>query len=105
VPALELAQQLKARFGELLSEPAEFRGEISLKLAEAGQIAEVCGFAKKELGFDFLLDITSIDNYGDDPRWTIVYHLYGLAHASYLRLSTSVSEEKSELPTVATVWR
>jgi NADH-quinone oxidoreductase subunit C len=105
VPAAELAQQLKARYGELLSTPAEFRGEISLTLADPAQIAEVCGFAKKELGFDFLLDITSIDNYGDDPRWTIVYHLYGLAHASHLRLTTSVSEEKSELPTVTNVWR
>ena len=26
--ALALAQQLKSRFGDLLSEPAEFRGEI-----------------------------------------------------------------------------
>ena len=103
--ALELAQKLKAKFGELLAEPAEFRGEVSLKLADAGRIIEVCAFAKKDLGFDYLVDITSIDNYGDDPRWTIVYHVYGLDHRCYLRLKTDVSEEKSELPTVTGVWR
>ena len=105
MPALELAQQLQTKFGDVLSVPVEACGEVSLRLADAARIAEVCGFAKQELGFDFLLDITSIDNYGEDPRWTIVYHLYGIAHGSHLRLSTNVGEEKSELPTVTGVWR
>jgi NADH-quinone oxidoreductase subunit C len=103
--ALDLAKQLKAKFGELLSEPAEFRGEVSLVVSDAERIAEVCASAKKELGFDYLVDITSLDNYGEDPRWTVVYHLYGLGHAQYLRLKTGVSEEKSELPTATGVWR
>ena len=102
---LELAQQLKARFGDLISEPTEFRGEIAVKLADAERIVEVCTFAKKEQGFDYLVDVSSVDNYGEDPRWTVVYHFYGIAHRCYLRLSTSVSEEKSEMPTVTTVWR
>src|ERR1700704_3290890 len=101
--AVELAGRLKAKFGALESEP-EFRGEISLRLADAEKIAEVCGFTKAELGFDYLVDITSVDNYGDDPRFTIVYHLYGYAHLRYLRLKTGVSEEKGELPTVTGVW-
>jgi NADH-quinone oxidoreductase subunit C len=105
VTAFDLANQLKAQFGDPLSEPAEFRGEISLKIADAERIAEICAFAKKDLGFDYLVDITSIDNYGEDPRWTVVYHLYGIAHHCYLRLSLGVSEEKSELPTVTGVWR
>jgi NADH-quinone oxidoreductase subunit C len=105
VSALELAKKLRGEFGELFFEPSEFRGEVTLMLANAERIAEVCGFAKKELGFDFLLDITSIDNYGEDPRWTIVYELYGLGHKCHLRLKTGVSEEKSELPTVTGVWR
>ena len=103
--ALELAQQLKAKFGDLISEPTEFRGEIAVKLADAERIVEVCTFAKKEQGFDYLVDISSVDNYGEDPRWTVVYHFYGIAHRCYLRLSTNVSEEKSEMPTVTTVWR
>jgi NADH-quinone oxidoreductase subunit C len=105
VTALDLANQLKARFGSLLAEPTEFRGESTLKVADGERIVEVCTFAKKDLGFDYLVDITSIDNYGEDPRWTIVYHLYGIAHRCYLRLILGVSEEKSELPTVTTVWK
>jgi NADH-quinone oxidoreductase subunit C len=105
VTTLELANQLRAKFGNLLSEPTEFRGEVALTLADAERIVEVCAFAKQELGFDFLVDISSVDNYGDDPRWLIVYELYGVAHRCYLRLKLSVSEEKSELPTVTGVWR
>jgi NADH-quinone oxidoreductase subunit C len=103
--ALELAQQLKAKFAELISDPVEFRGEITLNILDAERIPQVCAAAKKELGFDYLVDITSIDNYGDDPRFTIVYELYGYGHRCHLRLKTAVSEEKSELPTVTPVWR
>ena len=105
MPALDLAKKLKAQFDELLSEPAEFRGELTVKLADAERIAEVCAFAKQTLGFDYLVDISSVDNYGSDPRWTVVYELYGYGHHCHLRLKTDVSEEKSELPTVTTVWR
>jgi NADH-quinone oxidoreductase subunit C len=103
--SLELAQKLKAQFGDALSEPVEFRGEITLKLADAEKIADVCAFAKKELGFNYLVDVSSIDNYGDDPRWTVVYHIYGYGHLCTIRIKTDVSEEKSELPTVTKVWR
>ena len=105
MPPLELAQKLKNKFGPVISEPAEFRGEITVKLADAGRIVEICDFAKRELGFDYLVDISSVDNYGEDPRWTVVYHLRGLTHGNELRLKTEVGEEKSELPTVTTVWK
>lgn len=103
--ARELAERLRRRFGDLISEPAEFRGEITVTLAEAERVAEVCEFARNELGFDFLLDLTSVDHYGEEPRWELVYELYGLGHHQHLRLKTRVSEEKSELPTVTGVWR
>jgi NADH-quinone oxidoreductase subunit C len=103
--SLEFAQKIKARFGDLISEPAEFRGEVTLKVGDAEHIVEICEFAKKDLGFDYLVDISSVDNYGEDPRWMVVYHLRGLTHGSELRLKTDVSEEKSELPTVTTVWK
>jgi NADH-quinone oxidoreductase subunit C len=103
--ALDLANKLKAKFGELISQPTEFRGEVSVTVAEPGRISEVCAFAKQELGFDFLTDLSALDNYGEDPRWTVVYELTGLAHGQHLRLRTNVSEEQGELPSVVSVWR
>lgn len=88
-----------------MSDPVDFRGEVTLQVLDAERIADVCAFAKQELGFDLLLDLTPVDNYGDDPRWTIVYELFGIAHRCHLRLKIQVSEEKSEVPTVNGVWR
>lgn len=95
---------MKAKFGDLLSEPVEFRDEISMHIGDAQQIVEVCAYAKQDLDFCYLVDITSIDNYGDDPRWTLVYHLRGLRNGCEVRLKTDVSEEKSKLPSVISVW-
>jgi NADH-quinone oxidoreductase subunit C len=105
VTSLETAQKLKAKFGDLISEPTEFRGEITVKVADAEQIVAVCEFCKKQLGYDYLVDVSSLDNYGDDPRWTVVYHLRSLQNANEIRLKTDVSEEKSGLPSVIGVWR
>jgi len=105
VNALELANKLIARFGDLLSVPVEFRDEVTLTMQDHERIQEVCAYAKKELGFDYLIDISSVDNYGEDPRFTLVYELYGYGHRCHLRLKTEVSEEKSELPTVTSVWK
>ena len=103
--AKDLALKLREKFATVLAEPVEFRGEITLVLSDAGRIPEVCALAKQELGFNYLVDISSIDNYGEDPRFTVVYHLYGYGHRQHLRLKTSVSEETPELPTVSDVWR
>jgi NADH-quinone oxidoreductase subunit C len=104
VTALEFANKIKAKFGDLISGPAEFRGEISIQLADAEKIFEVCQFAKS-IGLDYLVDICSVDNYGNDPRWTVVYHLRATVNGIEIRLKTDVSEEKSELPSVLPVWR
>jgi len=50
-PHSNLRNQLKAKFSDLISDPAEFRGEVSSKVLDAERITEVCAFAKKELGF------------------------------------------------------
>ena len=103
--AQDLASKLVSRFGELLSGPTEFRGELTLVVRDAERIREVCAFCKGDLGFNYLVDISSVDNYGDEPRFTVVYELYGYGHKAHLRLKTDVSEEKCELPTVSDVWR
>ena len=69
--SLEAAHAIKANFGDLLTEPVEFRGEITMGVGDAEKIAEVCQFAKS-IGFNYLVDVSSLDNYGDDPRWTVV---------------------------------
>src|SRR5215469_3594681 len=102
--SVEAAKKLKVKFGDLISEPLEFRGEASVTLTDAEKIVEVCIYAKNDLDFNYLVDISSLDNYGDDPRWTVVYHLRGMRNGCEVRIRTDVSEEKSKLPSVISVW-
>ncbi len=103
--ALEFANRLREKFGDVLSTPTEFRGEVTITVTDPLRVAEVCQEAKTACGFDFLVDLTGVDNYGQEPRWTVVYELFGLAHRCHLRLKTSVGEAVSEIPTVSRVWR
>jgi len=102
---LEFATRLREQFRDLIPEPVVFREEVTLTVTDAQRIVEVALHARDQLGFNFLLDLTGVDNYGTDPRWTVVYELYNLAARAHLRLKTSVSEERSELPSVVSVWR
>jgi NADH-quinone oxidoreductase subunit C len=102
--SVEAAKKIKAKFGDLISEPLEFRGEVSVTLTDAEKIEEVCIYAKNDLDFNYLVDISSLDNYGDDPRWTVVYHLRGMRNGCEVRVRTDVGEEKSKLPSIINVW-
>lgn len=101
---IEKAQQLKARYPDLLAEPVAELGEVSLVVLDAAHIREICAAARQELGFAMLLDLASVDRVGEDPRWVVVYELYSVAERCHLRLKALVSEERSELPSVASVW-
>jgi NADH-quinone oxidoreductase subunit C len=92
---------LEGRFPVLAKK--EFRGETTLTV-ERPRIAEVCAFAKKELGFDTLINLCSVDNFGHEPRFEVVYELYSMGDNQSLRLKTAVSEEELEVPTVSSVW-
>lgn len=100
-----LARQMQARFGNLVVHVGEFRGDWSVGIRDADRMVEVCEFAKKDLGFDYLVDLLSVDHCGEDPRFGLVYELYGYGHRCRLRLKTQVSEEVGEVPTVSGVWR
>jgi len=81
----------------------EFRKDTTLTV-DASRIADVCAFAKTELGFDSLTNLCSVDNFGSEPRFEVVYDLYSFADNHYLRLKATVSEEEPSIPSVTGVW-
>ena len=98
----DIASQLESKFPSLAK--TEFRGELTYALPVA-QLKQAAAFCKSTLTFDFLLDISSVDNFGDEPRFELVYELYSMAHGLHLRLKTSVSEDDLEAaPTVSDLW-
>jgi NADH-quinone oxidoreductase subunit C len=107
MPALTLeavASKFAEKFAAASPQRVDFRGEttFSLPLAETKPALAWC---KQELGFDYLLDISSVDNFGEEPRFEMVYELYSLITHLHLRIKCTVSEEESEkIPTVSDLW-
>ena len=99
----ELFPSLSRMLGEKLQEKIEFRGETTFVILPA-DLHEVAKFCRDDLAFDYLLDITSVDNFGNEPRFEIVYELYSLSLAVHLRLKLRVSEDEGEVPTVSDIW-
>ena len=100
-------QELVASFGKIcaakLAEKTEFRGETTFRL-ERENLHDVAQFCRDELGFDYLLDISSVDNYGEEPRFEIVYLLYSLSTNVHVRLKTQAPEDDATVDTVSDIW-
>ena len=99
----ELLGSLGSLFGAKILEKTEFRGETSFTIL-AVDLREVAKFCRDELSFDYLLDITSVDNFGDEPRFEIVYELYSMTLAEHLRIKLRISEEDAAVDTISDLW-
>ena len=100
----EIFDSLGQTFREKLQHRTEFRGETTYAIA-ASDLREIAKFCRDDLSFDYLLDITSIDNFGEEPRFEMVYHLYSMPYALQLRLKLKLSEEVGSLDTISDIWR
>jgi len=99
----EAIDSLDKSFEGKLQDRTEFRGETTYAIA-VSDLREIAKFCRDKLSFDYLLDITSIDNFGEEPRFEIVYHLYSMPHGTHLRLKLRVSEDIGALDTVSDIW-
>ena len=99
----DAAEKIAVKFPSAITAEKEFRGEKTLSL-DAAAIRGVCQFAKEGLGFDYLVDISSVDHFGEEPRFEVVYELYSMEHGAHLRLKIPVSEDSCEAPTVTDIW-
>jgi len=99
----ELLSSLGQLLGAKIREKVEFRGETTFTILPT-DLREVAKFCKDELSFDYLLDITSVDNFGEEPRFEIVYELYSMTLAIHLRLKLRVSEDEGEVATISDIW-
>jgi NADH-quinone oxidoreductase subunit C len=99
----ELLDSLSQLLGPKIMERTDFRGETSYAILPEN-LREVMKFCRDELSFDYLLDITSVDNFGEEPRFEVVYELYSLGMAVHLRFKLRLSEDVGAVDTVSDIW-
>src|ERR1700736_4970139 len=98
----EVLNSISDLLGDKLQTKTEFRGETTYTISTEN-LREVARLCRDDLSFDYLIDITSIDNAGQEPRFDIVYELYSLTLAVHLRLKLKIGEEE-QVDTVSDIW-
>ncbi|MDR0532668.1 MAG: NADH-quinone oxidoreductase subunit C [Verrucomicrobiales bacterium] len=98
----DLNEKFSARFPGKIEFPEDFRGETTWLVAK-DSLLDIMRALKAE-GFNYLADICSVDNSGQEPRFEMIYELLDLNKVKYLRIKTKVGEEES-VPSVVSVWR
>lgn len=93
---------LKAAFEAQICEIIEFRGEHTVRV-ELDSLHAVLKKCKADLGYELILDISSIDYFGDDPRFEVVYEIATLDDSKHLRIKAKVSEDQA-VPTATDIW-
>jgi len=94
--------KLREVFGEKIWETLEFRGEQTVRV-ELGSLHAVLAKCQKDLGYEMILDISSIDHFGEDPRFEMVYEIASLDDGRHLRIKAKVSEDEA-VPSVTDLW-
>lgn len=95
---------LKDRFAGAILDTVEFRGEQTV-IVEKAKALDILRYCRDELGFDYLIDVSSLDHLGTEPRWEMVYELYALGNGArhHLRVKYSFPEgEKAD--SVSEIW-
>ena len=95
------ASAIAAKF--TVSQQTEFRGELSLTVTRE-QFRELAQFLKNDLGYTYLIDISSVDNAGVEPRFEMVYELQNFERGDHLRIKYPVSEDDLTAPSVVDLW-
>jgi len=102
--AQDSVTRLQERFANAILKAGEFRGENTLSI-KIEALHDIAAFCRDELGFDYLLDISSLDHFGEDPRFEMVYELYSMADGVHLRLKAVVpGEDNPVAPTISDLW-
>ena len=96
--------KLRKEFGRTkVREMFEFRGEHTV-VVKLEALQEVLTYCCRNLGYDFLLDVSSVDNMGEDPRFEIVYELATTDDRKHLRVKAPVAGDE-EVPTAVDLWK
>jgi|TARA_B100001778_G_scaffold300067_1_gene275278 NADH-quinone oxidoreductase subunit C len=99
----EAVKKIEAKFQDNILLKNSFRDELSLTVTKDSLI-EIMTFCKKDLGFDYLVDLTAVDNLGVNPRYEVVYELYSYSDSCHLRIKVGVDESEREVPSVVSLW-
>ena len=105
MPTATILSKIKERFPEAILDMTEFAGEHIFHV-KGRDILTVLTELKAD-GFNFLADLTAIDNLtlGGFERFAVSYHLLCHQTAERLTVKAYIPEEEPSLPSVESLWK
>ncbi len=99
----DILSALKEGFPELTARPSADHAAINVPIARA---LDLLSSLRTQHGYDFLCDITAIDWSAEaSPRFTVVWHLYSISSARYVRVAANCeSDSEPSAPTATGLW-
>ncbi len=97
--------QIKGSFSDYVLGLTEYAGEQIVHIKGQGVIDVLKTF--KDAGFNFLADLTAIDNLtlGGFERFAVVYHLLSHGSAERVTIKAYVPENNPVLPSIELLWK
>ena len=105
MPTETILSKIKERLPDAVLEITEFAGERILHVK--GQDILKVLTELKDYGFNFLADLTAIDNLtlGGFERFAVSYHVLSHKTTERVTVKAYISEEKPSLPSVESLWK
>ena len=98
------ADSVLNRFGrDVITDRYEFRGDTTLIVARSS-VAEVVRWLRDSAGFDMLVNLCSVENMGESPRFEVIYTLTQAETGVNLSLKTKV-DDGEEVPSVSGIFQ
>ena len=100
-----LLEKLKENFPEAILSAQSFLDQ-PIYTVRLGALFEVMVYLRDspEWSFDYLIDVTALDEPGEEKRFCIVYHLYSYKEGQMIRLKARAAEGE-RMPSVCSIWK
>jgi NADH-quinone oxidoreductase subunit C len=98
---------LQKQFPGKVGQAKEFRGEWTVEV-DRDLIRAAADYIKNTLGYNFIVDISSVDYFGEEPRYEVVYEFCALGGANnqeHLRVKIKVSEDDPTVDSLVPVYQ
>ena len=107
MPAQDTIASIQKNFPGKVGKAKEFRDEWTIEV-DRDIIRAVASHLKNDLGYNLLVDISSVDHFGDEPRYEVVYEfcaLGGPRNQEHLRIKLKVSEDDPTVDSLVPVFQ
>ena len=100
-----VAERLQRQFPRDVLAVAEFRGDLSVTVRKTA-LRSVGRFLKEEpeLGFDYIVHVSSVDYPTESERFEVIYEVYSIRRRQRIRIKTRTSEADGAIDSLSAVW-